>query len=296
MNKKILLIDGNWLAFKSFFAGYYGNQLINSKGDMTFAIHIFFNTVFKLIKLVEPSNIYFAFDFGSTTNRHQSYPDYKKGRQKPPESLFLQIDIIKKILSLSGFFWSQDSEFEADDLIASMQKIIRNSEPETEIFIFSSDQDLLQLVDKKTTIINKIKNNSINAINLENFHQNFGINPEQIVDFKVLAGDSSDNIKIIEGLGAKGAIKLLEKYKNVDNILENLDKISTKLSKQIEEKRGKILFFKDFIRLNDGAKFNFDIFENLNIKICPDLLNILNELELKKVSDALIELSKKEIN
>ncbi|MCP9306511.1 hypothetical protein [Mesomycoplasma ovipneumoniae] len=78
--------------------------------------------------------------------------------------------------------------------------------------------------------------------------------------------------------------------------MENLDKIITKLSRQIEEKRDKILFFKDFIRLNDGAKFNFDILQNLNIKICPDLLNILNELELKKVSDVLIELSKEEIN
>ncbi|WP_337899000.1 hypothetical protein [Mesomycoplasma ovipneumoniae] len=78
--------------------------------------------------------------------------------------------------------------------------------------------------------------------------------------------------------------------------MENLDKISAKLLEQIDEKRDKIVFFKDFIRLNYGAKFNFDIFENLNIKICPDLLEILNELELKKVSDALIELSKRKID
>ncbi|WDV48816.1 hypothetical protein [Mesomycoplasma ovipneumoniae] len=78
--------------------------------------------------------------------------------------------------------------------------------------------------------------------------------------------------------------------------MKNLDKISAKLSKQIDEKRDKIVFFKDCIRLNYGAKFNFDIFENLNIKICPDLLEILNELELKKVSDALIELSKRKID
>ncbi|MCN0157931.1 hypothetical protein [Mesomycoplasma ovipneumoniae] len=78
--------------------------------------------------------------------------------------------------------------------------------------------------------------------------------------------------------------------------MENIDKISAKLSKQIEEKRDKIMFFKHFIRLNYGAKFNFDIFENLNIKICPDLLEILNELELKKVSDALIKLSKRKID
>ncbi|MDF9627946.1 hypothetical protein Q4497_03365 [Mesomycoplasma ovipneumoniae] len=72
-------------------------------------------------------------------------------------------------------------------------------------------------------------------------------------------------------------IKLVKKYKNVDNILKNLDKISAKLSKQIDEKRDKIIFFKDFFRLNYCAKFNFDMFENLNIKICPDLLEILNE-------------------
>ncbi|MDW2923787.1 hypothetical protein [Mesomycoplasma ovipneumoniae] len=78
--------------------------------------------------------------------------------------------------------------------------------------------------------------------------------------------------------------------------MENLDKISAKLSNQIEEKTDKIMFFKDFIRLNYSAKFNFDTFENLNIKICPDLLEILNELELKKVSVALIELSKRKID
>lgn len=294
MTRKILLIDGTWLTFKSFFAGYYGNRLINSKGEMTFAIHIFFNSLFKLIRLTEPDNIYFAFDYGSKTARHQNYPDYKKGRIKPPDSLFSQMQLIKKILGFANFLWSEHEDFEADDLIASLQKKIRETDEEAEILIFSSDQDLLQLVDEKTTIINKIENNFINTNTIHNFFETHGFHPEQVVDFKVLAGDSSDNIKVIEGLGKKGAIKLLEKYKNLDNIFLNLGKINEKLAKQITEKKTELLFFKDFIKLNDGANFNFDIFQKLEIKISPDLVDILNDLELKKVNDALFELASKQ--
>ncbi|MXR23014.1 5'-3' exonuclease [Mesomycoplasma flocculare] len=291
MSKKILLIDGTWLTFKSFFGGFYGNRLVNSKGDITFAIHIFFSSVFKLIRIIKPDNIYFAFDYGSKTPRHQDYPDYKKGRAKPPDALLLQMKQIKKILSLANFLWSQHKDFEADDLIASLQKKIRETDPEAEIIIFSSDQDLLQLIDRKTIIINKIENNFINTQTVDNFFEKHGFHPDQVVDFKVLAGDASDNIKVIDGLGKKGAIKLLEKYKNLDNIFSNLDKINNKIAKQINEKKPKLLFFKDFIKLNQNANFDFDIFQKLKIKTSPALVEILKELELKKVHDALNEIA-----
>ncbi|CNS03313.1 5'-3' exonuclease H3TH domain-containing protein [Mesomycoplasma hyopneumoniae] len=114
-----------------------------------------------------------------------------------------------------------------------------------------------------------------------------------MIDFKVLAGDVSDNIKVIEGLGKKTAIKLLEKYKNLDNILLNLDKINQKIANQINQKTKQLLFFKNFIKLNDKANFDFDIFQKLDIKISPLLVEILNELELKKVYENLTELASK---
>ncbi|MBG0731078.1 5'-3' exonuclease [Mycoplasma sp. 'Moose RK'] len=283
MTKNILLVDATWLAFKSFYATFSGIRMVNSQGIDTSAIHIFFTTVFRLIKLFEPFNIYFAFDKGDKTERHKTYPDYKKGRPKQPESLFEQMNIIKTILNTSNFAWSEESDFEADDLIASLQQKIRKEEPETEILIFTADQDLLQLIDNKTRIVSKIEKNFINFKTIDNFFEIYGFLPNQVIDFKVLAGDKSDNIKILEGLGEKGALKLLAKYKNLDGILVNIKNLAPKLGQQILEKREKLLFFKDFIKLNTNATFNFNIFEKQRIEINSHLIKILEELELKKV-------------
>ncbi|CAT05238.1 DNA polymerase I [Mesomycoplasma conjunctivae] len=284
MNRPILLIDGNLMLFKSYYGSVYGGGLLkNSQGIETNAIHTFFLTFFKLINLFNPINCYFAFDKGSKTPRHLAFSEYKQGRSETPESLFTQMEKVKQILTYANINWSQDYNYEADDLIASLKKQILDQNPQAKIVIFSADQDLLQLIDENTIVVDTIKAEGPNIKNLDNFYDLHHIFPHQVVDFKVLSGDKSDNIKIIAGLGLKGAQKLLEKYGNLENIIANSDQISGKIGLEIKEKKEKLLFFQNFITLYNTAKFNFNIFDNLDIQINDKLIATLEELELKTV-------------
>lgn len=294
MNKKALLIDGNLLLFKSFYASSYGSIMQNSSGQQTNAIHTFFMTFFKLIKLIKPDFCFFAFDKGSKTPRHQSFEDYKKGRTQAPDSLFEQMQIVKEILNIIQMPWAENFDFEADDLIASMKQSLINKDSNTQIIIFSSDQDLLQLVDKQTIVVDSIKNDIISTKNIDNFESIMNILPSQVVDFKVLAGDKSDNIKIIEGLGEKGAQKLLKEFNNLNNIIKNADVLSPKISQQIKEKKDKLIFFQNFITLRFDAIFDNSILEKkFQILINDELIALLDKLELKTVKNNFVSYIKK---
>lgn len=293
MTKKALLIDGNLLLFKSYYASSYGLIMQNSNGQQTNAIHTFFMTFFKLIKLMQPDFCFFAFDKGSKTPRHQSFVDYKKGRTQAPDSLFEQMKIVKQILSFAEIPWAENFDFEADDLIASMKYTLIQQNPNTQITIFSSDQDLLQLVDKQTTVVDSIKNDVISVKNIDNFESIMNMLPSQIVDFKVLAGDKSDNIKIIEGLGEKGAQKLLKEFKNLSNIIKNVEILTPKISNQIKEKKDKLLFFQNFITLRNDASFDQHIIEKkFQILINDELISLLDKLELKTIKNNFVAFTK----
>ena len=220
---KIILVDGNNLLFRSYYAtAYNGNLMINSKGFPTNALYGFTNMMNKIIKEENPTHIIVAFDKGKTF-RHDKYDFYKQGRQETPDELKKQFSVAKEMLGLMGIKYYEIDNYEADDIIGTFSKYCEN-DPEFEALIISSDKDLLQLVSNETHI-KLLKQKDYIYYNQDTFKAEWGIDPINIIDLKALMGDASDNIPGVKGIGEKTALKLLVDYKTLDGIYENIDSI-----------------------------------------------------------------------
>ena len=217
-NMKIILVDGNSLMFRSYYAtAYTGNLMKNSKGLFTNAIFGFCNMLTKL-KEEEHDYIFVAFDAGKHTFRHQAYKDYKGGRKAMPEEFKVQIPYIKKYLDILNIKHVEMDEFEADDLIASVSELATKANFD-EIKVVSGDKDLLQLVRNNVHVtLTKKGITDLDDYTKENFYEKMGFKPSQVPDYKGLVGDSSDNLPGIKGIGEKTALKLLSEYNTLENI------------------------------------------------------------------------------
>jgi DNA polymerase-1 len=229
--KKIILVDGNNLLFRSYYAtAYSGNFMNNSKGFPTNALFGFVNMMHKIINEEKPEYIMVAFDKGKTF-RHEEYEDYKGGRTETPEELKLQFPIAKKLLTAMGIKYYEIDNYEADDIIGTFSKYC-DDEPEFIGTIVSSDKDLLQLLSHDVDI-KLLKQKDYIRYNAKTFEEAYGIKPVNVIDLKALMGDSSDNIPGVKGIGEKTALKLLTEYKTLDGVYENLDKIKGKLGEKL---------------------------------------------------------------
>ena len=208
--KKIILVDGNNLLFRSYYAtAYNGNFMNNSKGFPTNAIFGFVNMMNKIIKEETPEYIIVAFDKGKTF-RHEEYEGYKDGRTETPKELKMQFPVAKQILTAMGIKYYEIDNYEADDIIGTFAKYC----DEEENFIgtiISSDKDLLQLISKDVDI-KLLKQKDYIRYNEKSFKEEWGIDPINIIDLKALMGDASDNIPGVKGVGEKTALKLLHDY------------------------------------------------------------------------------------
>ena len=221
--KKLILVDGNNLVFRSYYAtAYTGNLMKNSKGFPTNALYGFINMINKIISEEKPEYMIVAFDKGKTF-RHEKYKDYKAGRAETPDELKLQFPKAKEILTLMGIKYYEIDNYEADDIIGTFARYC-DEEEDFIGTIVSSDKDLLQLISSDVDI-KLLKQKDYIRYNLESFKEEWGIDPINIIDLKALMGDSSDNIPGVKGIGEKGALKLLHEYKTLDGIYENIDKI-----------------------------------------------------------------------
>ena len=233
--KNILLIDGNSIIYRAYYASANSPQgiLTNSKGQPVNAILILNRIIKKAIQNYKPSHILIAFDAGPKTFRHQEMAEYKSGRAKTPEELLFQIPIAKEMIDLMGIKHFELDLIEADDIIATIAKKYSN---EYKINILSSDKDLLQLVSKSITIVHpQNKNKEDKIINLDNFEKINGHKPSQVTDFKGLVGDSSDSLPGVKGLGPITANKLLDKFHNIENIYKNIESITGSLKENLIE-------------------------------------------------------------
>ena len=225
---KIILLDGNSLSYRAFYAM---PPFKNKNGLYTNSVYGFVLMLDRILREVNPDYALVAFDKGKKTFRHKEYSEYKGTREKTPLELIEQFGYIRQLLDSYGIKYEENDEYEADDILGSYAK--KASKLGNEVIIVTGDRDLTQLADEKITIYFTKKGvTEIEKYTPEFIKEKYNLNPKQIVDMKGLMGDKSDNIPGIAGVGEKTAIKLLEKFETVENVLENIDKVSGKKLKE----------------------------------------------------------------
>ncbi|MGD9604851.1 MAG: DNA polymerase I [Bacilli bacterium] len=226
--KTLTLIDGNSLMFRSYYATAYTNNLMKTReGLYTNALFGFCNMLNRMLT-EEIEYAFVAFDAGSKTFRHQQFSDYKGTRKPLPEELRIQIPLIKQYLDILKVKRAESFDYEADDLLASVATY--NKKQFDRIRIITGDRDLLQMVDENISVfLTKKGVGELDEYNFENFYEKTKLTPSQIVEYKAIAGDNSDNLPGIKGVGEITAIKLLNQYETLDNIYEHLDELTSKM-------------------------------------------------------------------
>ena len=229
---KIILVDGNNLLFRSFYAtAYQGVIMKNSKGFPTNALYGFINMMNKIIQEEKPSYIMVAFDKGKTF-RHDKYDEYKAGRSEMPDELRLQFPKAKEILDAQGIKHFEIDNYEADDIIGTLSLEVEHRD-DFVATIVSSDKDLLQLISDKVDV-KLLKQSGHIMMTKDEFIKTYQVPPIRMIDLKALMGDSSDHIPGVKGIGEKTAINLLSKFQSLDNLYLHIDEVSGKTREKLE--------------------------------------------------------------
>ena len=233
---KITIIDGNSLLFRAYFAtAYPGVEIMrNQEGIPTNAIFAFSNMINKIIAgLKEDECIMVAFDHGKQTFRKEQLESYKANRKPAPQELVEQFPIARDFLRALGIFQFEEEGFEGDDIAGTVAKMAEKEG--YQVNIYTSDRDFLQLVDEKTTVhIIRKGLSDVVAMTPEVVLDTYGFRPLQIIDYKGLRGDSSDNLPGIKGIGEKTAVKLIQEYGSFDEIIAHADEIKGKVGEAIK--------------------------------------------------------------
>ena len=284
----ILLCDGHNLAFRSF----YGIRELNrSDGFPTNMVHGWVKSFWKLEDELNPNQIHVFFDLGGATKREELLPSYKENRGLPPEGFLDQLEWIKKLSEAFGYGVYEKKGLEADDLIASAVRILKEKLLE-EVLIVSADKDLAQLVAPK--IKQLLPPPTANPrlgwriLDVDGVIEKFGVPPSRILDYLSIIGDQSDNIPGLAGVGPKTATKWLKEYDNLENIIQNAGRISPKrFCSIIYEERELLRRNRSLVELESNVELK------LVSSISPDvdkIKEIFTELEMKQ---SLMEVDKR---
>ena len=231
---KLLLIDGSSVAFRAFFALYHQIDRFKSPtGLHTNAIYGFNLMLDHMMKRIEPTHILVAFDAGKTTFRTEMFADYKAGRAKTPDEFREQFPFIRQMLDAMGIKHYELSQYEADDIIGTLDKMAEQTDIPFDVTIVSGDKDLIQLTDENTVVeISKKGVAEFEEFTPAYLMEKMGITPTQFIDLKALMGDKSDNIPGVTKIGEKTGLKLLTEFGSLEGIYEHID--SMKASKMKE--------------------------------------------------------------
>ena len=276
--KKIILVDGNNLLFRSFYAtAYQGVIMKNSKGFPTNALYGFINMMNKIIKEEEPNYILVAFDKGKTF-RHDKYDSYKAGRIEMPDELKLQFPKAKEVLDAFGIKHFEIDNYEADDIIGTLARIV-DEDDEFIATIVSSDKDLLQLISDEV-VVKLLKQSGHIMMNRDEFMKTYQVEPARMVDLKALMGDASDHIPGVKGIGEKTAINLLAKYGTLDNLYANIDSVTGKTKEKLLADKDNAYMSYDLATIYKEVPLDFTLEDcKYGITDKSQLANILEELE-----------------
>ena len=240
MKKRAILIDGNNLLFRSYYAtAYNGNLMKNSKGFPTNALFGFINMINKIINEENPEYIMVAFDKGHNF-RQDMYDNYKDGRIETPQDLKVQFKEAKEICTLLGIKYIECDNYEADDIIGTFARMA-DEDKNYNATIISSDKDLLQLISDEVNV-KLLKQKDYIMMDENKFMETYGIKPIRMIDLKSLMGDASDNIPGVKGIGEKTALSLLQKYETLDGVYNHLDDIGGKTKEKLENDKENAYF------------------------------------------------------
>ncbi len=292
----IIFIDGHSLAFRAYYAFTYSRQgaLRTSTGIPTSICFGFLNSLLQVIELEKPEYIAIAFDRSEPTFRHQADSNYKANRKETPEDFVPDIKNLKQLLSALKLTIITVPGYEADDVIGTLAQ--KAADSSYRVKILTGDRDLFQLVDDERNIeilypdskSLKSSNQSYHYFNREAVIKKLQVTPEQIVDYKALCGDKSDNIPGVKGIGEKTAVKLLAEYQTLENIYQNIDNIKGAVKKKLEADKESAFHSQFLARIELATPVEVDL-SDCKIKQIDRTKadKILKELELKKIGDRL---------
>ncbi|PIW36647.1 MAG: DNA polymerase I [Candidatus Kerfeldbacteria bacterium CG15_BIG_FIL_POST_REV_8_21_14_020_45_12] len=253
--QKLLIIDAHALIHRAFHAL---PPLNNAKGEPLNAVYGFLLILIKALKDIKPTHVAIAYDSKGKTFRHKIFPAYKANRAPTPEELISQFPIVKKMTEAFDFPTYAVPEYEADDLIGTICAQFDNKDIET--IILTGDHDILQLVDEDTRVMKLIKGMKetliYDPVMVKTKH---GLTPEQIIDYKGLRGDSSDNIPGVKGIGEKGATDLLQKYGDIDGVYAHLDEITGRNHKALAGHQAEAVLSKELATIAKDAPIQFTL-------------------------------------
>lgn len=291
---KIVLVDGNNLLYRSYFAtAYSGNLMKNSKGFPTNALYGFINMINRIITDENPEYMMVAFDKGKTF-RHDKYDTYKGTRAETPDDLKAQFKLSREVCKALGIKAIEIDNYEADDIIGTFSKCANSS---LEALVISSDKDLLQLINPFVKV-KLLKTHDYIMMDESEFKNTYGLDPIRMIDLKALMGDSSDNIPGVKGIGEKTAIKLLQEYGSLDGVYKSIDSIKGSVHDKLVQDKDNAYMSYDLATIYTSVPIDTSLESIKKEKVNEEeYSNILKELEffslLKKID---VKEEKKEVN
>jgi DNA polymerase-1 len=274
--QRLFLIDGSGYIYRAYFAI---RHLSNSKGVATNAVYGFVNMLLKVVREQQPDHLAVIFDSKGPTFRHQLYPEYKANRAAMPEDLVPQVPVIKEVVRAFNMPAIELPGVEADDIIATLAR--RFAAKGLDVTVVTGDKDLMQVVAERIRLLDTMKDQ---VCGLEEVAARFGGTPQQVIEVQALAGDSSDNVPGVPGIGEKTAVELIREFGSVDNLLANLDRVKGKRRENLETYAEQARLSKQLVTLRDNVPLELDY---ASFALSPPdrqaLTKLFKELEFHKL-------------
>ncbi len=278
MSQRVFLIDAHGLCYRAFYAV---KALKNSKGQPTNAVFGFCNILRKMLADFKPTHVAVCFDVGRETHRQKKFADYKIQRQAMPDDLVVQMKTIRDVVSAYGFPIFEQEGFEADDVMATLSR--RLAKKNVDVFIATDDKDMAQLVDEHIKLYSPRQEKVVDA---KDVAEKFGVTPERITDYIALAGDPSDNIPGVKGIGEVGARKLIGKFQSLEGVYKHVDQVlPPKLQEKLKASKTEAFLSKELATLDTQVPLDADLDDLAYPE--PDrekLYALFNELEFRRLA------------